>query len=83
MFRLEGKEKEKKSSSIVIVFTYPARLGTAWQSKRQKPACKSGRVSVKHRCGLEVRRSRVRVIFRIDMRYQCVNTAAVLGVESG
>jgi hypothetical protein len=47
--------------------------------ERQKPVCKSGRVSVKHCCGLEVHRSRVRVIFRINMRCQGVNTATVLG----
>jgi hypothetical protein len=45
----------------------------------QKPACKSGRVSVKHCCGLEVCCSRVWVIFRINMQCQGVNTATVLG----
>jgi hypothetical protein len=37
---------------------------------------------VKYRCGLEVRRFRVRVIFRINMRYQRVNMVTVLGVNS-
>ena len=65
-----------------IAFTYPARLGSALQSRRQRPGCKFGLVSVKHRCELGEHRFRARVNFRSNVRYQRANKATANGIDS-